>query len=280
MIAYINGKFVKENDVKISPFDRGFLFADGVYEVMRTYNEKIFRMDDHISRLAYSLKEIRINSINMDNIKKIVEEIISRNNPKGDFNLYIQVTRGEFFPRMHAFPPEQTMPTIYISLYPLISAPDEIDKGIKILLKEDIRWKRCDIKSISLLPSILTHQAAKEDGASEAVFVRDGFVTEGTHTNFFAVKNNIFHTTPLSNFILSGITRKVIFEICKENSLLIKDTVIRAKELKNYEEFFVTGTTTEIKPVIQIDDWLINDGKPGIMTRKVQNAFFKYVSGY
>jgi len=280
MIVYINGKFVKENDVKISPFDRGFLFADGIYEVMRTYNGKIFRLDEHLNRLAYSLKEIRIDNFDIENIKRIVNEVISKNNPKGDFNIYIQVTRGEFFPRMHSFPPKDTNPTVYVSLYPLMSAPEEIENGIGVLLKEDIRWKRCDIKSISLLPSILAHQSAKETGASEAVFVRDGFITEGSHTNFFAVKNNIIYTSPLSNFILAGVTRSVIIEICKNNSFEIKETNIGEKDLINFDEFFVTGTTTEVKPVIQIDNWIVKNGVPGILTRKIQDAFYKYVSNY
>jgi D-alanine transaminase len=280
MIAYINGDFIQENEVKISPYDRGFLFADGVYEVMRTYNGRIFRMDDHLNRLAYSLHEIRINNFNIDNIKKIINELISRNNLKKDFNVYIQVTRGVSFPRMHAFPPKGTEPTVYISTYPLISIPDEIDNGIKVILKEDIRWTRCDIKSISLLPSILANHSAKENGASEAVFVRDGFVTEGSHTNFFAVKNHIIFTPPLSNFILSGITRDLIIELCKSNSFKIKELDIAEKELRTFDEFFITGTTTEVKPVIQINNWIVRNGKPGDITKRIQETFFQYVSNY
>ena len=280
MIVYINGNYMQENEVKISPYDRGFLFADGIYEVMRTYNGRIFRMDDHLNRLAYSLKEIRINDFNVDIIKTAVDELISRNNLKNDFTVYIQVTRGVSIPRMHAFPPNDTKPTIYVSLNPLFSMPDEIENGIKVILKEDIRWTRCDIKSISLLPAILANQSAKENGSSEAVFVRDGFITEGSHTNFFAVKNNIVHTPPVSNFILSGITRDLIIELCKSNSFEIREIDIEKTELKNFDEFFITGTTTEIKPVIQIDDWVVKNGKPGDMTKKIQKAFFQYVSNY
>lgn len=280
MIVYINGNFIPEKDVKISPYDRGFLFADGIYEVMRTYNGKIFRMDEHLNRLAYSLKEIRINNFNVKNIKTIIDELISRNDFRNNFTVYIQVTRGVSFPRTHAFPPKEIEPTVYVSIYPLISAQDEIENGIKVILKEDIRWARCDIKSISLLPAILANQSAKENGASEAVFVKDGFITEGSHTNFFAIKNSIILTPPLSNLILSGITRDEIIEICKSNSFEIKETDIEESELKKFDEFFITGTTTEIKPVIQIDDWIVKNGKPGIMTRKIQAAFFKYVANY
>lgn len=280
MIAYINGYFIRDNEVKISPYDRGFLFADGIYEVMRTYNGRIFRMDDHLNRLAYSLREILIKNFKIDSIKSIVDELIIRNNLINDFTVYIQVTRGTSFPRKHSFPPSEIEPTVYITAYPLIPLHGEIENGIKVILKEDIRWSRCDIKSISLLPSILANQSAKENGASEAIFIRDGFITEGSHTNFFAVKNSIIHTPPLSNLILSGITRELIIEICKSNSFEVKENNIKGEELKIFDEFFITGTTTEVKPVIQIDDWKVKNGKPGNITKQIQKAFFQYVSNY
>ena len=188
MIAYFNGNFIKEEEVKISRFDRGFQFADGVYEVMRTYNGKIFKIDEHIKRLTYSLNEIKIKNFDSETIYKIIEELISRNDLKKDFNIYIQITRGVPSIRMHAFPSGEVKPTVYISIYPLISHPKENEKGIKVQLEKDIRWTRCDIKSISLLPSILANQSAKENGANEAVFVRDGVITEGFSYKFFCCK--------------------------------------------------------------------------------------------
>jgi D-alanine transaminase len=280
MIVYINGNYIQENEAKVSTYDRGFLFADGIYEVMRTYNGRIFRMNEHLNRLAYSLKEIRIKNFNVNIIKTIIDELIAKNKLDNDFAVYIQVTRGVSIPRIHSFPPAGIAPTVYVSTYPLISMRDEIDNGINVILKEDIRWTRCDIKSISLLPAILANQSAKENGASEAIFVRDGFITEGSHTNFFAVKNNIIYTPPLSNLILSGITRDLIIELCKSNSFEIKEIDIEEKELKNFDEFFITGTTTEVKPVVQIDDWMVKKGKPGDMTKIIQKAFFQYVSNY
>ena len=277
MIAYFNGNFIKEEEVKISRFDRGFQFADGVYEVMRTYNGKIFKIYEHIKRLTYSLNEIKIKNFDSETIYKIIEELISRNDLKKDFNIYIQITRGVPSIRMHAFPSGEVKPTVYISIYPLISHPKENEKGIKVQLEKDIRWTRCDIKSISLLPSILANQSARENGANEAVFVRDGVITEGSHTNFFAVKGNILYTPPLSNFILAGITRGVIIEICRNKSIELYETNIKEQELKYYDEFFISGTSTEIKPVFQIDNWLVKNGEPGRMTRRIQQEFFEYV---
>ena len=277
MIAYFKGNFIKEEEVKISRFDRGFQFADGVYEVMRTYNGKIFKIDEHIKRLAYSLNEIKIKNFDSETIYKIIEELNSRNDLKNDFNIYIQITRGAPSIRMHAFPSGEVKPTVYISVYPLISYPKENEKGIKVQLEKDIRWTRCDIKSISLLPSILANQSAKENGAFEAVFVRDGVLTEGSHTNIFAVKDDILYTPPLSNFILAGVTRGVIIEICRNKSIDLKESNIVEKDLKNYDEFFITGTSTEIKPVVQINNWKVKDGEPGTMTRRIQKEFFEYV---
>ena len=278
MIVYFNGNFIRKDEVKISPFDRGFQFADGVYEVMRTYNGRIFKMDEHINRLIYSLKEIRINNFDVDSINNTVLELISKNKFKDDFNIYIQITRGASSPRIHAFPSRKINPTVFITVNPIIQ--QENQEGIKVQLEKDIRWTRCDIKSISLLPSVLAQQSAKENGAWEAVFVRDGFITEGSHTNFFAVKNNIVYTPPLSNFILPGITREVIIDICRNNSIEIKEENIENKDLKTFGEFFITGTTSEIKPVVRFDEWIVKNGKPGRITKKIQKIFYEYVSNY
>ena len=165
-------------------------------------------------------------------------------------------------------------------LYPIVFTSKEYENGIKVQLEKDIRWTRCDIKSTSLLPAVLANQSARDNGASEAVFVRDGLITEGSHTNFFAVKNRTVYTPSLSNFILSGITREVIIDICRNNSIEIKEMSIKEKELKNFDEFFITGTTTEIKPVIQFDDWIVKNGNPGALTKEIQDAFKKYTSNF
>jgi D-alanine transaminase len=146
-----------------------------------------------------------------------------------------------------------------------------------VILEKDLRWLRCDIKSISLLPSVMTNQKAVTKNAYEAILFRDDFITEGSHTNFFAVKNDALFTAPLSNYILNGVTRKVILQICKENKIDFFEEYIKPNDMKTFDEFFLTGTTTEITPIIQIDDWIIGDGIPGKTTRKIQKLFYKEI---
>ncbi len=275
MIVYFNGKYSDLDDVKVSPFDRGFQYADGVYEVMRTYNHKFFRYEDHINRLAYSLKEVKIRFVEFNEVKKILRKLVESNNQQeSEVVAYIQITRGTLFPRKHSFPPESVPPTVFISTTK-INNSNSINTGVKIILEEDMRWKRCDIKSISLLPAVLANQHAVEESAGETVFINKGFLTEGSHTNFFGIKQDVVFTAPLSNLILSGVTRKVVLEICKSLNIKVKESAIKKSDLENYNEFFITGTTTEIKPVVQINNWIVDRGNPGNVTQKIFNEFFK-----
>ena len=277
MIVFINNKFVEEAETVISPFDRGFLFADGVYESIRIYNKKLFRCDDHLARLQKSLKEIQINFQQTNDLKKIIYELIKRNKIENEALVYLQITRGTSIPRKHHFPSVSVNPTLFISVQNFSDNINEKEKGIKVILDKDIRWLRCDIKSVSLLPVILSNQKAKEAGAEEAILVRDGLITEGTHTNFFAVKDGIVYTAPESNFILSGITRKVVLELCSKSKIKIREEFISEKDLKSFNEFFITSTTKEITPVVQIDDWKINNSKPGDITMSLLAEFSKLI---
>jgi D-alanine transaminase len=273
MIVYINNNYVSFEDAFISPFDRGFLFADGVYESIRTYNKKLFRYNDHLKRLKRSLAEIRIDLDDFDSLKPIIYKLIDKNRIEGEAKVYLQVTRGGAFPRTHNFQPPKSNPTIFISIEELQSPKKELREGIKVILQEDLRWLRCDIKSISLLPVVLANQKAKETGAEEAILYRNGLITEGSHTNFFAVKDNTLFTAPLSYLILEGITRRVLLELCNQLRIEVKEEHIRKDEIKKYNEFFITSTTKEITPVVQIDNWEINKQIPGTITRKLQSAF-------
>jgi D-alanine transaminase len=273
MILYINNSYVSVEDAFISPFDRGFLFADGVYESIRTYNKKLFRYDDHLERLKRSLREIGIGFDRFDSIEKIIYELIIRNKIQNEAFIYLQITRGSALPRTHCFPKSKTDPTLIISATDYKSPKNKSGKGIKIILEEDLRWLRCDIKSTSLLPVVLANQKASEAGAGEAVLVRNGLITEGSHTNFFAVKEDTLFTAPLSNLILEGITRRVVLELCKQLNIKVREEHICKDELKTYNEFFITSTTKEIAPIVQIEDWKIKIGTEGPITKKLQSAF-------
>lgn len=276
MIVYFNDKYTPHEEVKVSPFDRSFLFSDGVYEALRTYNGKLFRLDDHLERLRYSLSELDINFNDLDLIENICAKLSNINNIKTDYSVYLQISRGVSFPRSHNYE-VNLIPNVFAFVKPIKDNSKQITDGVKVVLEKDLRWLRCDIKSTSLLPSIMANQNAIRNYAFEAILFRDDFITEGSHTSFFAVKDNRIFTVPLSNYILNGVTRKVVLELCKENNIDICEEHIEVNKLKDYDEFFITGTTTEVTPIIQIDDWIVGNGKPGKVTRNIQELFYETV---
>ena len=280
MIVYFNNDFKLHGEVNLSPFDRGFLFADGVYESIRTYNKKLFRYKDHLDRLKRGLKEIRIDIKEFDSLENIIYELMIKNDIEDEALAYLQITRGSAVPRTHSFPVEKISPSIFISVQNLKENTEEQTKGVKVILQEDVRWLRCDIKSTSLLPVVLASQKATEVNAAEAILVRDGMITEGTHTNFFAVKNETIFTAPTSRFILEGITRKVVLELCSKFRIDYREEFINKDDLKSFNEFFITSTTKEITPVTSIDYWTINDGEPGKITKSLQAVFKKLAEDF
>jgi len=280
MIVYFNNDFKLHSEVNLSPFDRGFLFADGVYESIRTYNKKLFRYEDHLERLKRSLKETRINFTELALIENIIYKLMIKNEIDDEALVYIQITRGSAFPRTHSFPKEKISPTIFISVQELKESKEEQTDGVKVILQEDVRWLRCDIKSTSLLPVVLASQKATEANAAEAILVRDGLITEGTHTNFFAVKDETLYTAPQSKLILEGITRKVVLELCDKFKIDYCEEFIEKDDLKSFDEFFITSTIKEITPVTSIDYWTINEGNPGKITKSLQSLFKKIVEDY
>ncbi len=277
MIVYFNDKYIPHEEVKISPFDRAFLFSDGVYEVLRTYNGKLFRLDDHLERLKYSLQQLEIPFNDFNLIETVCAKLADINNIKTDYSVYLQISRGVSFPRTHNYENNLT-PNVFAFVKPIKENSKEINTGVKVILEKDLRWLRCDIKSTSLLPAVMANQNAIRNNAFEAILFRDDFIKEGSHTTFFAVKDKKIFTAPLSNYILNGITRKVVLELCKENKIDFSEEYINVNELKTFDEFFITGTTTEVTPVIQIDDWIVGDGKPGIITRNIQELFFNAIN--
>jgi D-alanine transaminase len=271
-IIYLNGNLVSKSEAVISPEDRGFNFADGIYEVIKYYNGKPFRYHDHINRLARSLREIQIEFDGIDGLEPIFQSLLDENKlSHQEAGVYLQITRGSQT-RIHRFP-ESTTPTVYATVFPFASKPDQLENGVKVITTEDIRWLRCDIKSISLLPNVLAAEKAHRQNAVEAIFIRDGIVTEGSHSSFMAVKNGIVYTHPDSNLILPGITKKVIFEICRQNNIQLIEQGIQAQELSGMDEMMIAGTGSEVSPVIQIDNSVVANGKPGPVTRLIQKKF-------
>jgi D-alanine transaminase len=274
MLVYFNGNFIEKKAVHISPDDRGFLFGDGVYEVIRAYRGNLFRADEHLARLARNLNEMQIDDVDVPHIKHVAQELIRQNELSGDATVYFQVTRGGA-PRRHAFPDPGTPPTVFITATPLSPPVKKWETGIKVIVVPDMRWARCDIKSISLAPNVLANQQAQENGAEEAILVRDGVITEGSHSSFAAVFDGQLVTHPLTHHILPGITRQVILELCAQLNIAIKEFPIFENELKRADEMMILGTTTEVMPVVQVDEWQVGIGKPGPITRRLQQAFAK-----
>lgn len=273
MIVYFNGRFMPKEDVRISPDERGFLLADGAYEVIRAYDGALFRAREHVQRMQRSLRELRMVMPRGRALDEVGEELIRRNNLDGaDATLYVQVTRGEAL-RKHSFPEEGTPPTIYASVAPFEPSLSKQEKGVSIILVPDIRWARCDIKSVALLPNVLASQQAKECGAEEAVFVRDGVVTEGSHTNFCAVFGTKVVTHPCTYHILAGITRQIVLELCTDLGIPNEESPIPEERMHDADEMMIVGTTTEIMPIVQVNGWQVGDAKPGPITRKLQQAF-------
>ena len=278
MIVYFNGKYIPKEEVCISPDDRGFLFGDGVYEVISSYNGKLFRAEEHIKRLERSLGEIKITFSGLDKLEGIAYKLIRDNKFENDDTLvYIQITRG-VATRKHSFPGKETKPTLYVCILEFKKPHEKIENGVKIILLPEIRWGRCDIKSTALLPNVLSNQQAYEKNAEDAVFIRDGLITEGSHNSFFAVFNEELHTHPKSNNILPGITRDAVIELCGKLNIPVKEAPIPEKDLKKADECFISGTGCEILPVVQVDDWKVGDGKPRIKRTKPVNALGMEIS--
>jgi D-alanine transaminase len=277
MLAFFNGKYIAQDKICISPDDRGFLFSDGLYEVIRSYDGSLFKAREHLERLSRGARILRFNQNDFFYLHDVARNLIEKNRLiTGDAIVYMQVTRGSA-KRTHRFPPDQVTVTVYASASEFFPQHEELQKGIKIILVPDQRWSRCDIKSISLLANILAHQQARDVSAPEAVFVRNGALQEGSHSNVFAVKDGIAITPPLTNHLLAGITRMVVLELCKELNIPSIQRTIFQDELSNMDELMIVGTTVEITPVIQIDNTQIGNGKPGPITGALQGAFRKLI---
>lgn len=272
MIAYFNSHYLPKDEVRISPDDRGFLFADGLYEVIRSYRGRLFRAADHIARLNYGAGHLRLPTVDFSFLIEVAEELLQRNGlGSANATVYFQVTRGAA-KRAHAFPAVDTPLTIYGSASPFDEAAMEkkMAQGVAAITLADQRWARCDMKTVGLTANVLANQAAHQAGAQEAILVRDGVLIEGTHSNFMAVLDGTLVTAPASNYILGGITRKAVLELCTENRVNCELRPIFASDFHRAEEAMIVGTTVEVTPVCTVDGKAVGNGSPGPVTRRLQ----------
>ena len=272
--VYLNGEYLPIEDAKVSVLDRGFIFGDGVYEVIPVYGGNLFRLEQHLQRLENSLQGIRLaNPLNMKEWQTIIENVVQRNNTDNqDQSVYLQVTRGSAI-RDHVFPDKIT-PTIFVMSNPMHAVPAEkLANGVKAITHDDIRWRYCHIKSIALLPNTLMRQVAREAGADEAILIRDGKLTEGAASNVFIVKNGTIMTPAKDECLLPGITRDLILEIAAEAKLEYAECDISLEALQNADEIWLTSSTKEIVPVTQLNDKPVGNGKPGHLWRDMLSRY-------
>ena len=272
-ITYFNGKFIPKEEVKINPDDRGFLFADGIYEVVRWYEGFFYDMNSHVTRLKRSLRELRINWDATDKFPSIANELIKLNKLENQpAMLYLQVTRGAAR-RSHSFPSPEVTPTAYAFAWGFVPDTSAKESGIKVMMKEDIRWSRCDIKSVALLANTISFQEAQENGLKECIFVRNGLITEGSHSNIFFIIEGTLFTHPESNNILSGVTRKNILRIAQDSGIKIREEAVQENRIRFIQEAFITNTSLEISPVVELGGNTLGDGLPGPVTRLIREKF-------
>jgi D-alanine transaminase len=273
-IVYLNGEFLPKDEAKISPDDRGFLLADGLYEVTPFYEGAAFCLDRHLARLEHGLRWARIRQ-SLDSLANMQRRLIAENRLEtAETSLtYVQITRG-VAPRTHYFPTESVEPTVYAYAKAWDRpSPERWSQGFTAATVPDRRWSRVDIKTIGLLPNAMAFQDAIDAGADDALLVRDGVAIEGAHMNFWGVIDGVLVTHPTTGHILPGITRGVILELAAEHGIPVEQRPIQMEELDEAEELFFTGTTGEIRPCVQVDGTPVGDGRVGAISRRLSDLF-------
>ena len=271
-IAYLNGEFLPLSKARISPLDRGFIYGDGVYEVIPVYSHRVFRLQDHLRRLERSLDGIRLpNPHSHMQWTQIIRELVQRS-PHQDQSLYVQVTRG-VAKRDHAFP--KGVPATVFLMTNALSVPTQeaVDGGVAAITLPDNRWLRCNLKTTSLLPNVLLRQLAVDAGAVEAVLLRDGLLTEGAASNIFVVKDGVLLVPPKSHLILPGITYDVVLELAQEHGMRCQIREVSETELRAAHELWLSSSTREVLAITRLDGQAVGDGRPGALIRRMYALF-------
>lgn len=274
-IVYLNGNFLPIEQAFVPVLDRGFIFGDGVYEVIPVYSRHAFRLQEHLRRLQASLEGIRLaNPYSTEEWAKLILELIRQNTPD-DQSLYLHITRG-VAPRDHAFP-KNTPPTIFMMSNPLVTSTQaQCEAGIKAVSAVDNRWDRCDIKAIALLPNVLMRQLAVDMGTTETIMFRDGFLTEGAASNIFAVEKGRILAPPKDHHLLPGITYDLVLELAQANGIAVEIGKFPEARIRAADELWLTSSTKEVMPIINLDGQAVGDGKAGSVFRKMYSLYQDY----
>jgi D-alanine transaminase len=271
-IVYLNGEFMPLQSAHVSVLDRGFIFGDGVYEVIPVYSRHPFRLREHLTRLQRSLDAVRLDPpLAETEWNRLVHQLIERN-PAEDQAVYLQVTRG-VAPRDHAFP-KSVAPTVFMMSNPLVTPSRElIENGGSAVTTTDFRWLRCDVKVVSLLANCLLRQRSVDAGADEVVMFRDGYLTEGSSSNVFAVKGGVLLAPPKNHLVLPGITYDVVLELAAANNVPLEVREVAEDEVRSADELWLSSSSKEVLAVTTLDGRPVGDGKPGPVFKRVHRAF-------
>ncbi len=279
-LACLNGEILPASEARVPIWDRGFLFGDSIYEVFRLYRGRMWLEEAHFGRLERSLREMMFEPLDYERLRARIEQTIAASAIR-EGTVYIQITRG-VAPRLHAFPNPPVPPTelIIVRAYNDTETAKLRETGVPVITQPDLRWRRCDVKSTNLLANVLANETAHRNHAYEAILVRDGHVTEATHSSLLWVRDGRLQATPEGPEILPGTTRQGLPAIAREAGLPIEEASISLEELRAADEVILTGTTIEVLPVVTIDGEPVGDGTPGPATRRLQEAFRKAVADW
>jgi D-alanine transaminase len=274
-IAYLNGEFLPLDQAKVSVLDRGFIFGDGVYEVIPAYSRRLFRLPEHLVRLQHSCDAIRLaNPMPDAEWTRLIQELVARHAPE-DQSVYLQVTRG-VARRDHAFPKDAS-PTVFMMSGPLVTpSKDQVENGVACITASDFRWLKCDVKSVSLLGNCLLRQAAADAGAVEVVLFRDGCLTEASSSNVFVVRDGKLLAPPKDNLILPGITYDVVLELAAACGVPIERRPVTEAEVRGADEIWVTSSTKEVLAVTTLDGAKVGSGRPGEVFRVMHQEYQEF----
>jgi len=274
-MVFLNGKFLPLEQAMVPVLDRGFIFGDGVYELIPVYSRAPFRMDEHLARLERSLASVQIkNPYAREKWREIILQLVAKQ-PWEDQGIYFQVTRG-VAKRDHAFPPG-VQPTVFIMANPLVNPPQElVQQGASAVTAVDNRWLRCDIKSISLLGNVLARQVSADAGAQETILFRDGKLTEASASNVFIVRRGVLLSPPKSNLILPGITYDVVTEIAQAAKIPLEFRDVSEAEVRGADEVWVTSSSKEILAIVTLDGKPVGDGRPGPLFRRAYQLYQEF----